>query len=297
MRGSKGKRRAAASTFAVVACLARIAAAQGPTKAQCIEANTRGQDLRRESRLSVAREQFLACADAACPALVRSDCAHRLDELDAAQPTIVFEVEDAAGKDLTAVAVSVDGKPLADSLNGAALRVDPGARVFTFTVPGQPPVSESLVLREGERQRMERVTIGAATGAAASPPPPGVSGPEEPRRKPASAGPWRTVGLVAGGAGVATMVVGGVFGLVAIAKKSDADCPQNVCADKTHLTSLHQATSAADASTVLFAAGAALTVGGLALWWLGPRPPSADVGALRVVPSIGLGDVAIRGTW
>src|SRR5580698_7948568 len=161
MRGSKGKRRAAASTFAVVCCLVRVAAAQGPTKAQCIEANTRGQDLRRDGHLAAAREQLLACADAACPALVRSDCAHRLDELDAAQPTIVFEVEDAAGKDLTAVAVTVDGKPLADSLSGAALRVDPGARVFTFTVPGQPPVSESLVLREGERQRMERVTIGA----------------------------------------------------------------------------------------------------------------------------------------
>jgi hypothetical protein len=48
--------------------------------------------------------------------MVRDDCTRRLDELDKAQPTIVFEAKDGAGRDLTAVQVTVDGKPLVESL-------------------------------------------------------------------------------------------------------------------------------------------------------------------------------------
>ena len=78
MRGSKGKGRAAASTFAVVACLARIAAAQGPTKAQCIEANTRGQDLRRQSHGE--KKTPAHRRDAECTARVSDNSAHDVSD-------------------------------------------------------------------------------------------------------------------------------------------------------------------------------------------------------------------------
>jgi hypothetical protein len=131
-----------------------------PTKAQCIEANTRGQDLRREDKVSAARDSFRACVSSSCPPLVRNDCARRLDEIDAAQPTIVFVAKDRAGKDVSAVHVTVDGKPVLDRLDGAALPVDPGEHVFTFTALGQPTVKATFVLAVGEKNRREQVEVG-----------------------------------------------------------------------------------------------------------------------------------------
>lgn len=130
------------------------------TKAQCIEANAMGQDLRRDGKLSAAREQLRLCASTACPALVRDDCARRLDEIDRVQPTIVFVAKDSSGKDVAGVAVAVDGKPLVARLDGVELSVDPGEHVFTFTAPGQSPIGVTLVLAAGEKDRRQEVVVG-----------------------------------------------------------------------------------------------------------------------------------------
>jgi hypothetical protein len=149
-------------------CLASATARADPTltKVQCIEANTRGQDLRRDSKLSGAREMFRSCAAVSCPALVRDDCARRLDEVDKVQPTVVFVTKDPSGKDVTGVKVAVDGKPRADWLDGTELQVDPGEHVFTFTAAGQPPLTVTLVLAAGEKSRREQVVVGARSAVA-----------------------------------------------------------------------------------------------------------------------------------
>jgi hypothetical protein len=158
----------ASISLAGVLCLASAPAFADVTKNQCIEANTRGQELRRDGKLSAAREQLRLCANPACPALVRDDCARRLDELDKIQPTIVFVTKDAAGNDVAGVAVAVDGRPLAARLDGSELLVDPGEHVFTFTAPGQPPISRTLLLAAGEKDRRQEVVVG---GGAATPAP------------------------------------------------------------------------------------------------------------------------------
>ena len=94
-----------------------IVFASGPaladlTKDQCIDANGKGQELRREGSFAAARLQLRQCATPSCPAMVRDDCTRRLDELESAQPTILFDVKDATGTDLIDVRVSVDGQPL-----------------------------------------------------------------------------------------------------------------------------------------------------------------------------------------
>jgi hypothetical protein len=148
------------------------------TKAQCIDANTSGQHLRREGKLSEAREQLRSCTDALCPSIVRDDCTRRLDELEKAQPTIAFEVKDGSGADVTAVKVTMDGKPLTDKLDGTALPVDIGQHVFTFDVAGDKPVtvSRTLLLTEGEKGRRERIAVGGPPGSALPPAPPMPSG-------------------------------------------------------------------------------------------------------------------------
>src|ERR1019366_7525907 len=88
---------------------------------------------------AAARGQFLACASASCPALVRDDCAKRLDDVERAQPTIVFDAKDGAGRDVSMVTVTVDGHPLVDRLDGTSPRVDPGGHPLGFTVSGPAP--------------------------------------------------------------------------------------------------------------------------------------------------------------
>ncbi len=140
-----------------------------PSTSECIDANTKGQDARREHHFSTARKLLGQCSAASCPEIVRDDCIKRLDELVRAQPTIVFWVTDASGRDLVAVKVSVDGAVLTERVDGTALEVDPGAREFTFEVAGLPPIKQTLVVREGEKGRTEKVVLGAAPAADTAP--------------------------------------------------------------------------------------------------------------------------------
>jgi hypothetical protein len=153
----------------VLVCLAALGAtrtAAADDKATCLEAASEGQTLRDAHKLFEARAKFRVCAAAGCPAVVQSDCAHWLDEADKAQPTVVFIAKDASGKDVSAVRVTVDGKPLTETLDGTGLAVDPGRHVFTFTVAGQAPVATTLVLASGEKDRREHISLGGAAAGA-----------------------------------------------------------------------------------------------------------------------------------
>jgi hypothetical protein len=220
-------------SVAVVSTLAPCPARADVTKIQCIDANTKGQDLRRDGKLSAAREQLRACAVPACPAMVRDDCTERPDELERAQPTMAFEVKSSTGVDLVRVRVSVDGQPIVDRVEGKPMNVDPGAHLFTFESDGLPPVTQRFVLTEGEKGRQERITMAAATAPApqAAPPPPAPEANGPPgsdtgslTTPPISAGGGmstrKVLGLVAGAAGVAGVAVGSVFGLMTASASS-----------------------------------------------------------------------------
>jgi hypothetical protein len=60
------------------------AAADAPTKQECVAANEAAQDLRRAGKLREAREKLAVCLDEGCPKAVRDDCAQRRDEVDKA---------------------------------------------------------------------------------------------------------------------------------------------------------------------------------------------------------------------
>jgi hypothetical protein len=285
------------------------------TKAQCVEANTRGQDLRRDSKLSAAREQLRTCADPTCPPLVRDDCTRRLDELERIQPTIVFDAKDASGRDVSAVRVTVDGKPLAERLTGAPLQVDPGEHVFGFEVPGQAPVTQSLVIHESERDRRERIVLGGAAPAAtvpaasapspapapAAPPPPAAAPPSEAPPSASAGSPGgpgmgtqKILGLTAAGLGVAGIAVGSVFGLMTNSEISQqkTDCASTPsCSNRGQAVSDHStaSTDGAISTATFIAGGALLTLGAVLFFTGGHSSEPASPGALVVVPSVGLG--------
>src|SRR5579864_2251399 len=108
----------------------RSARAEGPTVADCLASSDASLKLGREHRLREERAQLLICAATDCPVVIRNECIRRVDEVNAAIPTLIFEAKDAAGNDLSAVKVTMDGEVLAQSLDGTALSIDPGLHTF-----------------------------------------------------------------------------------------------------------------------------------------------------------------------
>jgi hypothetical protein len=267
------------------------ALAADPTKDQCVDANGKAQDLRRDDKLQAAYDQLRLCASPACPAIVRDDCARRLDELDKVTPSIVFEAKDGAGHDLNAVKVTVDGKLLTDNLGGTALAVDPGPHAFTFEVAGQAPVTQQFVLHEGEKNRIERVVIGAPPLAAQG----GVAAQPSPEAAAAAPGPdttRRTIGIVTAGAGVVLLGVFGVFEAKAASKDSDskaAAVSPDPTVQATTGSLYDSAKSAQTIGYVMGGVGLAAVATGAVLFFTSGAPSTEKAASLRFAPRVGPG--------
>ena len=138
----------------------------------CVAASDEGQKLRDEGHLRAARAKLATCAAEECPSPVRGDCLRWLDDVDKRTPSIVIAAT-ASGKDATDVRVSIDGAVVVSKLDGNAILLDPGEHKFRYEHAGDPPQDETIVLREGEKDRALRVAFG-------SPAPPVVPPPKTP---------------------------------------------------------------------------------------------------------------------
>lgn len=315
--------------FVVPACVVAFvtasaaAADTAPTKEQCISANESAQGLRRSGKLRDARAQLVLCVQRACPALVRDDCAERLAEVDKVLPSIAFAVKAPDGSDLTAVTVTMDGAPLASRLDANALVLDPGEHVFELSSPGYAKVTKKLIVREGEKGRVETITFAPLTSAppppapapkptvapSAAPPPPAPTSStaadthaEEPPKdeaSPKTGSSRKTIAYVVGGAGIAGIGVGSVFGLVASstyssAKKGCTDPGAGTGCSDGAVQHGKDAHTQALISTVGFIAGGALLAGGVVLYLTAPKDGGVNVQASAGPGSAG---VTVGGAW
>lgn len=140
---------------------------------------------------------FRACSAAECPKVVRSDCAKALAQLEESQPSIVVAAQDTAGADLQGVRVQIDGRTVTSRLDGSPIVVDPGEHVFDYAADGYPPISQKLVIRVSEKNRLVRVTFQSPVKE-----PPREPAPDKPQpARPSEGG---------GGAPVLAYVLGGV---------------------------------------------------------------------------------------
>jgi hypothetical protein len=267
------RRRAAAWALGASMSLAPAMASAEPTKQECVASNEKAQALREQEHLSAAREQLAVCIAAACPGPVRQDCAERIAEIDSVMPTLVFEVKDEAGHDLTRVELRVDGKLSRTVLDGAPVRIDPGEHELSFG-SGGAPLTKVFVVREGQKDRHERIVL-------TTPPP--------------TPGRARQVGaLVAGGIGITSIVVGTVLGVVA--KSTYDNALSSDCQGDAHrctppgVSMVSMAHDEATVSTVGFVAGAVLVASGVALW-------ATSSHEVRVQPLVGGGALALGGTF
>jgi hypothetical protein len=279
-----------------VLLLCGSARADGPSIAECLASSDASLKLGREHRLQEERAQLLVCASNACPDAIRNECIRRVDEVNSAIPTLIFEAEDAAGNDLSAVKVTMDGQVLVQSLDGTALSIDPGHHTFVLETQGQPPVQKELVLREAQKDRRETISFGPppappSTSQPMARPEP-VPAPPPPSEHGGGLGTQKILALVAGGIGVVGLGVGTAFGLVAISKKSTAqnECP-NLCATPDGVSKWSDAVSAANGATVGFVIAGVGLAGAAVLWFTAPR------GAMSTQVGLGPGALQVKGSW
>jgi hypothetical protein len=289
--------------FALPVLLATAAASDAFADdiATCLDAASKGQRLRHTHKLLEAREQLKLCAAAECPTLVRTDCAGWLADAEAALPSVVFAAKNAEGEDLLDVKVSVDGALIAPKLDGVAVSIDAGPHAFHFEASDGRAADRTLLVKEGEHNLPVTVTFAPPpTVTTVAPPPNPAAAPASSVPSPGAGGssrPWRTLGWVLAGAGVAGLGVATGFGILAIGDKSAAVCdPSGLCNGPVGPTK-----TAALVSDIGWISGGVLLASGLSLVLFGPGPssPARAASSVRAVPYFaeGGGGMIVRGSF
>lgn len=212
--------------------------------------------------------------------MIRADCTKWLGELDATIPTVIIRAVDSAGKDLVDVKVTIDGAPLVTKLDGRGVAVDPGVHAMRYEAPGHEPLSESIVVRETEKNRLVNVTLKDIVQkpvVVAPPPPP----PSQTTKIPPLA-------FVLGGAGLAVIGGGVVFWVLGSGERGDlrdgcaktASCKQDdVDAARTKMI----------VGDVLVGVGVVAVAAGVYVALTSSKKASANAGVVPLSSGAGLG--------
>jgi hypothetical protein len=247
------------------------------------------------NKLIDAREKMRACASPTCKDWMVKDCSRWLSDLEPRIPTVVLSAKDGDGSDMTQVSVSVDGKVLTPELDGHAIEMDPGARVFVFTAGDGRRAEVRATVEEGEKAQRVVANFAKPGGSEGS-----ATGPDV---TPASARPpLRTIGFVVGGVGIASIAVGSVLGLMAISKNSDSNadghCDATGC-DATGTSLRNTALSDATVSTITFVAGGVLAAAGIVLVLTAPHAKTTTTGRLELRPTASPNSAGLNlgGSW
>jgi hypothetical protein len=273
---ARGRSALLAPVAALVALACGLASGDGraASKDECLDAHSRGQDLRDAGRLTSARQTFLACAQSSCPALIQADCARFSEELDRLVPTVGFGARDQGGVDLPDTSVYVDDQLMTMRLDdGKSYDLDPGKHAVRFVHEGHE-TAITVVLNQGEKGRSVVATFADPAEAARS----------TPSLPPAAAQGRRPAGpLVVAGLGAAAMVTGAVLVVVGL-KEVPSDCAvgSGQCTAPPGDPSIEQArrgVSLANVGLGVGIGGTSLLVGGALWYFLQPVRPRTESGA------------------
>lgn len=202
----------------------------------------------------------------------------------------------------TEVAIKIDGEVVSSALIGADRPTDPGEHFIEATAPGFLKSSETVVLKEGGSGE---VTLNMKVDPDAPPPPPpddhrDVANPPPSIPPQQSGSGLRTAGIVVLGVGGAGVVLGAIFGLVAVGNKSDLDktCPvKDMCPPGTQ-GKIDSANTMGWVSTIGFVAGGvAVAVGATMILISGGSAPKRA--GTQFSPWVGPGTAgaALSGTF
>jgi hypothetical protein len=205
------------------------------------------------------------------------------------------------------IAITVDGLPVSSALLDADRPTDPGTHAVTATAPGFKTATDNVNVREGAESILSlkleidptavasAALAPAATVAPAPPPAPAPAGPAN--------GPDRAPAIAAFAVGGVGLVVGTVFGVLALGSKStlDNECTNKVCGVGAQ-SDINSLSSKATVSTIGFGVGIVGVAVGAILLAVGhgsEKPATAlhEVPRPRVSPWIGFGAAGVGGTF
>jgi len=229
----------------------------------------------------------------------------RADRLQPSLSKLVVKVVPETAQ-LTNLRVTRDNVPLASTLFGVAIPVDPGKYHIVASADGYKSHEVEIdVAANADTKTLEIPALVAA------PNPPAVAGagvalaassttnqqnpPANPPRnsEPAAtsgANGLRTAAYVTGALGVVSLGVGTYFGVKAISKNNDAEdhCTGNICHDPAGETLTKQAQDAATVANVTIGVGAAFVVAGVVLYLTSAPKGKAESSAhLEMHPLVG----------
>ncbi len=288
----------AALALAFACGLAGAAHAQGDgalTKQKCIDSYANAQKLRRDGRLRAARAELMNCAQERCPSAARDDCSRWLNEVEAAQPTIVIVAKGDAGEDVADVRVVIDGDTTIDHLD-KAIPIDPGEHTLRFTRNARV-FDQKLVVREGEKMRS--VLVSFAVGADSA----GSAAAAASARFGSHKRAIPTASYVLGGVGLAALAGFGAFALSGYSKERslrDSPCAATSTCSTAETDSVKKRYLIGD---VLLGVGVASIGAAIVVYFVQPRTtrPEAAAGlpfrSLDLQPVTGGGVATVGGAF
>lgn len=122
----------------------------------CFHAHEQAQVLRLDGNLRQSRTMLQACSLEVCPAVVQRDCVRWLDEVSTQIPTVVFEAvtDNGAAQKVT---VKQGSTVLTQELDGRPVEMNPGYYEFSFEIQGRPAKLVSVLLKQGDKNRLVSV--------------------------------------------------------------------------------------------------------------------------------------------
>jgi hypothetical protein len=227
------------------------------------------------------------------------------------------------GAPISTVVVTVDGASVPSALFDSSRPTDPGTHDVRASAQGFRTVATAVQVPEGSEAALnikleaDPSASASASGYAPSPgqiltspnyPPPGSAAPP-PAYAPAAltpvssgGGSGRGIGYALLGIGGAGLVVGSVFGGLALSTKSSLDsaCPTKTACPASSQSDIDALSTRATVSSIGFGVGAAgIVIGGVLLMTSHGEAPAATPGprGAHLSPWIGLGAAGVGGTF
>jgi len=217
-------------------------------------------------------------ADLASSGELRKDAANQAAKLDPRVPKYVVKV----GAPTPGLTVTINGKPINPTI-AIPVPIDPGPVVALATAPDHQEWKADLKAAEGATLTIEIPALVAVVKDIVQPPPPPIVDNSKRRKR-------HIIGATVIGAGVAAVVVGGIFGVSARSKFDDAKQTCGGSIDSCDPDRLMEAQGqvddsrkAANLSSIMFGAGGALVVTGVVIWI---TAPSLEKRGVAIAPAV-----------
>jgi len=184
--------------------------------------------------------------------------------------------------DTPGMVIRRDGKEIGKGALGSPFAVDPGPHTLEATAPGYSVWSTTVIVGKDGDLQIATIPI---LQKSVDPPRPGG-----PVTEPAPSSPLRPVAFAIGGVGAAGIVVGSIFGGLAIGDTNKAKelCPNKVCAPGGEgRAKVDAASTKALISTLGIGVGAAALATGVVLFVVSGSAAKKAESAARLVPTAG----------